>query len=170
MAVVVCVIWLDRPIAVLAYEWFGRHRAVRRLAGRQLLGPLVVLAFAVLFGAVDSGAAIYDNQCGRGRSSRSPSGEPLKGWLEDLADQAECATTKSPASRRFVALSTAKLKEWLTADLSMLDLLVIQIDGLRVGDHVLVAAIGIDGAGPNTSWRWPWGRRKMPPWSNMWPT
>jgi hypothetical protein len=26
----------------------------------------------------------------------------------------------------------------------MLDLLVIQIDWLRVGDHVLVAAIGID--------------------------
>jgi putative transposase len=50
-------------------------------------------------------------------------------------------------SRRFVALSTAKLKEWLAADLSGLDLLVIQIDGLRVGDHVLVAAIGIDGAG-----------------------
>jgi transposase-like protein len=46
-----------------------------------------------------------------------------------------------------VALSTAKLKEWLAADLSGLDLLVIQIDGLRVGDHVLVAAIGIDGAG-----------------------
>jgi transposase-like protein len=46
-----------------------------------------------------------------------------------------------------VALSTAKLKEWLAADLSGLDLLVIQIDGLHVGDHVLVAAIGIDGAG-----------------------
>src|SRR6266702_437827 len=45
------------------------------------------------------------------------------------------------------ALSTAKLKEWLAADLSGLDLLVIQIDGLHVGDHVLVAAIGIDGAG-----------------------
>ena len=50
-------------------------------------------------------------------------------------------------SRRFVALSTAKLKEWLAADLSGLDLLVIQIDGLHVGDYVLVAAIGIDGAG-----------------------
>jgi hypothetical protein len=50
-------------------------------------------------------------------------------------------------SRRFVALSTAKLKEWLPADLSGLDLLVIQIDGLHVGDHVLVAAIGIDGDG-----------------------
>jgi putative transposase len=46
-----------------------------------------------------------------------------------------------------VALSTAKLKEWLAADLSGLDLPVIQIDGLRVGDHILVAAIGIDGAG-----------------------
>ena len=48
---------------------------------------------------------------------------------------------------RFVASSTAKLKEWLAADLSGLDLLVIQIDGLYVSDHVVVAAIGIDGAG-----------------------
>ena len=48
-----------------------------------------------------------------------------------------------------MALSTAKLKDWLAADLSGLDLLAIQIDGLRVGDHVLVAAIGIDGVGDN---------------------
>jgi transposase-like protein len=73
------------------------------------------------------------------RSVRLPDG--------DLAGQAKRATTKSSVSRRFVALSTAKLKEWLAADLSGLDLLVIQIDGLHVGDHVLVAAIGIDGAG-----------------------
>jgi putative transposase len=73
------------------------------------------------------------------RSIRLPDG--------DLAGQAKRATTKSSVSRRFVALSTTKLKEWLAADLSGLDLLVIQIDGLRVGDHVLVAAIGIDGAG-----------------------
>src|SRR5450830_1344164 len=65
----------------------------------------------------------------------------------DLAGQATRATTKSSVSRRFVALSTAKLKEWLASDLSGLDLLVIQIDGLHVGDHVLVVAIGIDGAG-----------------------
>ena len=73
------------------------------------------------------------------RSVRLPDG--------DLAGQARRATTKSSVSRRFVVLSTAKLKEWLATDLSGLDLLVIQIDGLRVGDHVLVAAIGIDGAG-----------------------
>ena len=40
-----------------------------------------------------------------------------------------------------------KMKAWLASDLSELDLLVIQIDGLHVGDHVLVAAIGVDGDG-----------------------
>jgi len=73
------------------------------------------------------------------RSVRLPEG--------DLAGVAVRATAKSSVSRRFVALSAAKLKEWLSADLSGLDLLVIQIDGLRVGDHILVAAIGIDGVG-----------------------
>jgi hypothetical protein len=49
MAVVMCVIWLDCPIALLAYEWFGRHRAVQHLAQTPgLFGPLFVLAFAVL--------------------------------------------------------------------------------------------------------------------------
>jgi putative transposase len=73
------------------------------------------------------------------RSVRLPDG--------DLAAQDRRATTRSSVSRRFVALSTTKLKEWLAADRSGLGLLVIQIDGLRIGDHVLVVAIGIDGAG-----------------------
>ncbi len=57
------------------------------------------------------------------------------------------ATSKSAVSRRFVALTRKKLKAWLGSDLSTLDLLVIQIDGLKVGDHLLVAAIGVDGEG-----------------------
>ena len=51
---------------------------------------------------------------------------------------------------RFPALCgavTKKMKAWLASDLSELDLLVIQIDGLHVGDHVLVAAIGRHGNG-----------------------
>ena len=52
------------------------------------------------------------------RSVRLPDG--------DLAGQAKRATTKSSVSRRFVALSTAKLKEWLATDLSGLDLLLIR--------------------------------------------
>jgi transposase-like protein len=57
-------------------------------------------------------------------------------------------TSKSAASRRFVALSAQRLAEWMASDLSKLDLLVIQIDGLHIGnDMVLVAALGIDADG-----------------------
>ncbi len=65
----------------------------------------------------------------------------------DLAKARGDGTSKSAVSRRFVALSRQKMKAWLASDLSELDLLVIQIDGLHVGDHVLLAAIGIDGKG-----------------------
>ena len=57
-------------------------------------------------------------------------------------------TSKSAASRRFVALSQERMDEWLASDLSKLDLPVIQIDGLHVTeDIVLLAAIGIDAQG-----------------------
>ena len=57
-------------------------------------------------------------------------------------------TSKSAASRRFVALSAQRLATWMASDLSKLDLLIIQIDGLHVGnDLVLVAALGIDADG-----------------------
>ena len=57
-------------------------------------------------------------------------------------------TSKSAASRRFVALSAQRLAAWMASDLSELDLLVIQIDGLHIGnDLVLVAALGIDADG-----------------------
>ena len=65
----------------------------------------------------------------------------------DLAKARGDGTSKSAVSRRFVALSRKRMKAWLASDLSELDLLVIQIDGLHVGDHVLVAAIGVDGNG-----------------------
>src|SRR5207302_2488314 len=56
--------------------------------------------------------------------------------------------SKSAASRHFVALSAARLREWLAADLSGLDLLVVQIDGIHISEHlVLIAAIGIDAEG-----------------------
>src|SRR3954467_11432061 len=57
-------------------------------------------------------------------------------------------TSKSAVSRKFVALSRTKLRDWLSSDLSALDLLAIQIDGLHVSDElILVAAVGIDGRG-----------------------
>ena len=66
----------------------------------------------------------------------------------DLPAVAGDGTSKSAASRRFVALSADRLAEWMASDLSELDLLVIQIDGLHIGnDLVLVAALGIDADG-----------------------
>ena len=66
----------------------------------------------------------------------------------DLPIMAGDGTSKSAASRRFVALSAERLAEWMASDLSKLDLLIIQIDGLHIGnDLVLVAALGIDGNG-----------------------
>lgn len=66
----------------------------------------------------------------------------------DVPATAGDGTSKSAASRRFVALSSERMAEWMGADLSRLDLLVIQIDGLHIGhDLVLVGALGIDGEG-----------------------
>ena len=66
----------------------------------------------------------------------------------DLPAIAGDGTSKSAASRRFVALSAERMAEWMASDLSKLDFLVIQIDGLHIGnDLVLVAALGIDGEG-----------------------
>src|SRR6201984_2517157 len=66
----------------------------------------------------------------------------------DVPAPAGSGVSKSAASRHFVALSSARLREWSGADLSRLDILVVQIDGIHISqDLVLVAAIGIDGEG-----------------------
>ena len=40
------------------------------------------------------------------------------------------------------------MKEWMGADLSGLDIMVVQIDGIHISEHlVLVAALGIDSEG-----------------------
>jgi transposase-like protein len=75
-----------------------------------------------------------------GRAVRLPDG--------DIASPAGTGVSKSAVSRRFVALSAAQMQQWMSADLSKLDLLVIQIDGIHMAkDLVLLAAIGIDGDG-----------------------
>jgi len=66
----------------------------------------------------------------------------------DVPAPAGSGVSKSAASRHFVALSAERMREWLAADLSGLDLLVVQIDGIHISEHlVLVAAIGIDAQG-----------------------
>jgi hypothetical protein len=70
-----------------------------------------------------------------GRAVRLPEG--------DIPAAKGAGVSKSAVSRRFVALSAAQMKEWMAADLSKLDLLVIQIDGIHIeNDLVLLAAVG----------------------------
>jgi hypothetical protein len=59
------------------------------------------------------------------RSVRLPDG--------DVPAPAGAGLSKSAASRRFVALSAVRMKEWMASDLSSLDLLVIQIEKPRRG-------------------------------------
>jgi putative transposase len=52
-------------------------------------------------------------------------------------------TSKSSVSRRFVAKTAAQLAAWQAAPLDMLDLVGLIIDGLHIGEHCLVVALGI---------------------------
>ena len=67
-----------------------------------------------------------------GRAVRLPDG--------DISAAKGTGVSKSAVSRRFVALSAERMAEWMAADLSELDLLVIHIEE----DLTLLAAIGID--------------------------
>jgi len=75
-----------------------------------------------------------------GRAVRLPGG--------DIPATRGSGVSRSAVSRRFVALSAERMKEWMAADLSGLDLLIIQIDGIHIEDNLmLLAAVGIDGNG-----------------------
>ena len=56
--------------------------------------------------------------------------------------------SKSAVSRRFKALTEARFAEWMSSDLSGLDVAVIQIDRLHLDDDLLmIGAIGVDFSG-----------------------
>jgi putative transposase len=64
--------------------------------------------------------------------------------LEPLGPEMESrGTSKSAVSRRFVARTTAQLAAWQSAPLDALDLVALLIDGVHLGDHCLIVALGI---------------------------
>ena len=60
---------------------------------------------------------------------------------------AERATSKSAVSRRYVALTTTQLTRWLTTPLGDRHFPIVLIDGIVLGDHTVVIALGIDTEG-----------------------
>jgi putative transposase len=66
----------------------------------------------------------------------------------NVTNKAGSGLSRSAVSRRFKALTQARLDEWMSSDLSELDLVAIQIDGLHLDDHLLVlAAVGVEVSG-----------------------
>ena len=64
--------------------------------------------------------------------------------LEPLGPEMKSrGTSKSAVSRRFVARTTAQLAAWQSAPLDALDLVALLIDGVHLGDHCLIVALGI---------------------------
>ena len=52
-------------------------------------------------------------------------------------------TSKRSVSRRFVVKTTAQLRAWQSAPLDGRDLVALLLDGVHVGEHCLVVAVGI---------------------------
>ncbi|WP_407935551.1 IS256 family transposase [Jatrophihabitans cynanchi] len=101
-------------LPVPAYELFSSTEVLGRMAMERMLGGL--------------------------SSRRYPVGlEPVGQRVERSAR----STSKSAVSRRFVAATETALGELLSADLSGLDLVALMIDGVHVGEHLCVVALGI---------------------------
>jgi len=68
--------------------------------------------------------------------------------LEELpAGETQRAVSKSAVSRRFVALSKRQLGEWLSRPVGELGIRIVLVDGIVLGEHTVLLALGIDSAG-----------------------
>jgi transposase-like protein len=68
--------------------------------------------------------------------------------VEELPDELDPhGASHSAASRRFVQMTQKSLDEWLERDLSRLRIVVVMIDGIEVGEHTVLVALGIDEMG-----------------------
>lgn len=121
----------------------GRRVQVRRPRVRTLDGEEVQLPSWTLFGAEDPLRERALEQMLVGVSTRryARSLEPLP---PDLVSR---GTSRSAVSRRFTAATERQMAEWLGRGLGELELGVVMIDGIHIGDHVMLVALGIDADG-----------------------
>jgi putative transposase len=56
-------------------------------------------------------------------------------------------TSKSTVSRRFVVKTAAQLDAWRSTALDGLDLVALLVDGVHIGEHCIIVALGIDKTG-----------------------
>jgi transposase-like protein len=117
----------------------GRRVLVPRLRARSVDGAELVLPSFAYAANRDPLDVHTLNALAVGVSTRA-----YQRTLDPLpAGRTEHAVAKSSISRRFVALTQARLTTWLAQPLATLDVRVILIDGLHFRDHVILLALGI---------------------------
>jgi len=85
--------------------------------------------------------ALTSVACGISTRKYARSLEPLP------EDMAEHSTSKSAVSRRYVAMTTKQMTTWLTTPLGERHFPIVMIDGIILGDHTVLIALGIDSEG-----------------------
>jgi len=118
----------------------GRRMRVRRPRVRSVDGDEVALETWERFAAADPLTPRAVEQMVLGVSTRNyvRSIEPAPPGFETRG------TSKSAVSRRFVASTRETLAETMSRDLSKLQLCAIMIDGIHVGEHLVLIALGVD--------------------------
>ena len=121
----------------------GRRIVLPRLRARSVAGEELILPSFAYASARDPLDARTLEAIAVGVTTRK-----YRRALEPLPPEVtERAVSKSAVSRRFVALTSARLTTWLAAPLDDLDLRIILIDGLHFRDHVILLALGVDAQG-----------------------
>jgi transposase-like protein len=68
--------------------------------------------------------------------------------LDSLPEEIEeRSVSKSSMSRRYVAMTTKQMTTWLTTPLGDRHFPIVMIDGIHLGDHLVLIALGIDSEG-----------------------
>ncbi len=118
----------------------GRRVAMRRPRVRSSDGQEMELpsfAFAAKRDPLDR-HAMNAVACGISTRKYARSLEPLP------RDADERSTSKSSMSRRYVAMTAKQMTKWLTTPLGDRHFPIVMIDGINLGDHVVLIALGID--------------------------
>ena len=121
----------------------GRRIAVTRPRVRSKQGEEVELpsfAFAAKRDPLDR-HTLNAVACGISSRKYARSLDPLPDEID------ERATSKSSVSRRYVAMTTKQMTSWLTTPLGDRHFPIVMIDGIHMGDHLVLIALGIDTEG-----------------------
>jgi transposase-like protein len=116
----------------------GRKVAIRRPRARTADGEVPLPTFQAMAKTDPLDRRVVEQMLvGVATRQYARSLEPLDPAIETRG------TTKSTVSRRFIARTRQQLEAWRSRPLDDLALAVLLVDGVHVGDHCLIVALGV---------------------------